>query len=124
MAVAEVYSPLDEKQDISIATPWTPMNSTVDLAKSRISAIGFFFAKMLHCELDVPIGFIRSNIGSTGTEAWMSLATLESHPQGKIILDDWARMQKKYSLQAVKEYVAKEIANAEAKGDKKTIGAL
>jgi len=48
---------------------WTP---TEPETASQISATGFFFARKLHQELDVPIGIITSNWGGTPVESWMS----------------------------------------------------
>lgn len=38
----------------------------------RFSAVGYFFGRRLHKELNVPIGLINCNWGGTNIEAWMS----------------------------------------------------
>ena len=40
------------------------------------SAVGYFFGRKLHDELDVPIGLINSSWGGTVAEAWTSARTL------------------------------------------------
>ena len=45
------------------------------------SAVGYFFARKLHGELNVPVGIISSNWGGTIAEAWTSRETLESDPE-------------------------------------------
>ena len=45
------------------------------------SAVGYFFGRTLHGELDVPIGLISADWGGTVVEAWMSEAALSSFPE-------------------------------------------
>ncbi len=40
------------------------------------SGVGYFFARHLHGELDVPVGVIQSAWGGTPAEAWTSIGTL------------------------------------------------
>ena len=42
-----------------------------------ISAVGYYFAKALHQELDVPIGLIDTSTPATGIECWMSQGEAE-----------------------------------------------
>jgi sialate O-acetylesterase len=42
------------------------------------SAVGYFFGRELHRQLNVPIGLIHSSWGGTPAEAWTSIETLES----------------------------------------------
>jgi sialate O-acetylesterase len=42
------------------------------------SAVGYFFGRELHEELNVPVGLINSSWGGTPAEAWTSIETLES----------------------------------------------
>ncbi|MEX0775102.1 MAG: sialate O-acetylesterase [Phycisphaeraceae bacterium] len=50
------------------------------------SAVGYFFGRDLHKELDVPIGLINSSWGGTPAEAWTPLATLQAEPEFATIL--------------------------------------
>jgi len=53
------------------------------------SAIGYYFARRLHKELDVPIGVLQSFWGGSRIEAWTSRKSLEAEPALKPILDWW-----------------------------------
>lgn len=44
----------------------------------RFSAVGYFFARKLHQDLDVPVGMINSSWGGTICEAWTSRPALEN----------------------------------------------
>ena len=45
------------------------------------SAVGYFFAKDLYNEYEVPIGLINTAIGGSPAEAWMSEEALKSFPE-------------------------------------------
>jgi sialate O-acetylesterase len=53
------------------------------------SAVGYFFIRHLHKELDVPAGMIESAWGGTAAEAWTCRKVLESEPSFKPMLDRW-----------------------------------
>lgn len=44
------------------------------------TAVGFYFARRVHAETGVPIGIVRSTVGGTNIECWMSQATLLGDP--------------------------------------------
>lgn len=52
---------------------WHPCDTTV---VKDFSATGYYFAKMIHQTLKVPVGVISSNVGGTEVERWMDPATL------------------------------------------------
>jgi sialate O-acetylesterase len=54
---------------------WHPCDSGSVL---NFSASGYYFAKMLHQTLKVPIGIISSNVGGTEVKRWMDPATLKA----------------------------------------------
>lgn len=60
------YKPVDWK----ICTP----NNARDF-----SAVGYFFARSLYKELNIPVGIISSSWGATSIEAWMSADMLKTH---------------------------------------------
>jgi sialate O-acetylesterase len=54
---------------------WHPCDPTTVL---EFSATGYYFAKMLHQTLKVPVGVISSNVGGTEAERWMDPATVKA----------------------------------------------
>ena len=54
---------------------------------ANFSAIGYYFGKRLHQNLDVPIGLLDINWGGTVSEAWTSSEALASHPDFKDRID-------------------------------------
>lgn len=70
------------------------------------SAVGYFFGRDLHKELNIPVGLIHSSWGGTPAEAWTSLPALEAVPQFKPILDRWAKILEEYP-KAEEEYKQK-----------------
>ncbi len=61
---------------------------------SRFSAVGYFFGRELHKELDVPIGLIGSNWGGTLAEAWTSGPALRRHGDFDQTLDALEREER------------------------------
>lgn len=56
---------------------WSGTNSKQLL---QFSAVAYFFAKELYCKYHVPIGLIRSAVGGSPAEAWLSDAALRQFP--------------------------------------------
>lgn len=48
---------------------------------ASFSAVGYYFAKRLRNQLDVPVGMINVSVGGTPIEAWVSEARLKSDPK-------------------------------------------
>ncbi len=46
----------------------------------KFSVVGYFFAKKLHRELNVPVGIINASVGGTPIEAWTSEEGLKEFP--------------------------------------------
>ncbi len=70
------------------------------------SAVGYFFARKLQKELQVPVGVINSSWGGTPSEAWTSPQALDTVPDLKATRErQWA---------AVKAYPEKHKAHIEA----------
>ncbi len=65
----------DELYELEAKSSWelcTPENV------GRWSAVGYYFAKKLAAQLDVPVGIIGCNWGGTSASCWMSREALES----------------------------------------------
>ena len=55
---------------------------------ARFTAVGYFFGRCLHKELDVPVGLIGSNWGGTRIEPWTPPVGFQKVPALKSIADD------------------------------------
>ena len=55
----------------------------------EVSGIGYFFARRIHKDVDVPVGMLQTFWGGSRIEAWTSRQALESTPALKPILDWW-----------------------------------
>ncbi len=60
------------------------------------SAVGYFFGRELHQELDVPVGLIHSSWGGTPAESWTRMETLEANPDFASILSKYHKAEKNY----------------------------
>ena len=49
----------------------------------NFTAVGYFFAKMLQKELNIPVGLIHTSVGGTPSEAWTSAEALDTVPDLK-----------------------------------------
>ncbi len=78
-----------------------------------LTAVGFYFARRVHQETGVPIGLLRSCVGGTNIELWMSQDTLMNTqalaPYGKLMRESLTTYQHDLSaaLPAVEEWAAK-----------------
>ena len=68
---------------------WVPCSP--DSVRS-FSAVGYFFGRLLHRELGVPVGLISTNWGGTRVEAWTSTGDLKQLPAAAPVLDRWQEM--------------------------------
>ena len=59
----------------------------------RFSAVGYFFGRRLHEELNVPIGLIGTHWGGTRVEAWTTEETLRGYAELHAELDQIAAMR-------------------------------
>ena len=71
---------------------WTACTSET---VNNFSCVGYFFARELRRELDVPVGLIGVNWGGTPAEAWISEQGLAPFPQYKPALADLAATRTK-----------------------------
>jgi len=70
--------PLD---DLASRAPWAVCSPVTD--RMFISAVGFYFARELLKEIDVPIGLLGINYGGTCIETWIPLEGFRSVPELK-----------------------------------------
>ncbi|MGD8786071.1 MAG: sialate O-acetylesterase [Phycisphaerales bacterium] len=70
------------------------------------SAVGYFFGRELHKELNVPIGLIHTSWGGTPSEAWTRREILEKEADAAPILERYDEAVAKYP-QAKKDYEQK-----------------
>jgi sialate O-acetylesterase len=66
------YNP---KQDLERTAKWQQANSE---NVGKFTAVGYFYARELQKELDIPIGLIHTSWGGTDIETWMSRTALEN----------------------------------------------
>jgi sialate O-acetylesterase len=60
------------------------------------SAVGYFFGRELHKELDQPIGLINTSWGGTPAEAWTSMPMLEENPNFEPIVTRYKQAVEAY----------------------------
>lgn len=58
---------------------WKLANDSNNVAE--FTSVGYFFAKKLYEELQVPIGLINSSWGGTNVETWISRESLDNHEE-------------------------------------------
>jgi len=63
--------------------PEAGWNLTTPETIANFSAIGYYFGKRIHQDLDVPIGLLDINWGGTVSEAWTSSEALATHADFK-----------------------------------------
>lgn len=66
------YSP---KEDLEREAKWQRANSS---NVGKFTAVGYFYARELQKETDIPIGLIHSSWGGTDIETWISRTALEN----------------------------------------------
>lgn len=72
-------------------------------AVQNFSAVGYFFGRELHKELNVPIGLIGSNWGGTVIETWMSRETAVKDPEMKKKVEEIAGLDPENVEKQMKE---------------------
>ena len=84
------------------------------------SAVGYFFGRELHQQLNVPVGIIHTSWGGTPAEAWTEASALEADPDLKGMAENW-RQQVAAFPQQLEEW--KKVADA-AEAEGRTVPAL
>lgn len=78
------------KTTVSVTPLSDPVGSWMTCSPETVkdfSAVGYFFARDLHRQLNVPVGLIHSALGATPAQSWTSLEGLESEPELKEYVD-------------------------------------
>lgn len=89
-------------------TTWQP---STPASASRISAVGYYYGRMLRQKLGVPVGLICNAVGGAPTEAWVDRNSLEtSFPN---ILSNW--LQNDFIQDWVRGRAAKNLTNDQTK---------
>ncbi|MCB1210630.1 MAG: hypothetical protein KDK97_14970, partial [Verrucomicrobiales bacterium] len=57
------------------------------------SAVGYFYGRLLHKMLDVPVGLINDSWGGSACEAWVPRDVLEKDGRFKSMLDGWKQRE-------------------------------
>jgi sialate O-acetylesterase len=82
---------------------------------AEFTAVGYFFARSLHTELNVPIGLINSTWGGTNVESWTSRAAFENSDEFKemitgmphLDLDSIAKRKKEATIAKIEKLQGK-----------------
>lgn len=99
-----------EPQD-DFAGQWEPANPETVM---QFSAVGYFFGRLLHQVLDVPVGLIDNAWGGSAAEAWVRLDVLEADPIYKPYLDEWVNKEKNLDANMERWKVAMEAWKTKA----------
>lgn len=88
----------------------------------NFTAVGYFFGRILHEELNVPVGLINSSWGGTACEAWTSREALEGDPSFRPVLQRWSAAVRAYpedktAYEAARADWKRRADEAKAKGE-------
>ncbi|HEY1048528.1 MAG TPA: sialate O-acetylesterase [Prosthecobacter sp.] len=67
------------------------------------SAVGFFFGRVLHNTLDVPVGLINNAWGGSAAEAWVRRDLLEKDPRFKLLMENTKKTEAEKTSEAGKK---------------------
>jgi len=62
----------------------------------EFSGVGFFFGRLLHQILEVPVGLIDNAWGGSSAEAWVRRDLLEKDPAYAALMDNWRKIEATY----------------------------
>jgi sialate O-acetylesterase len=81
------------------------------------SAVGFFFGRVLHKTLDVPVGLINDAWGGSAAEAWVRRDVLEKDARFKDLMAGWVQREKDLASGTAKANYEKQQAAWKARAD-------
>ncbi len=67
------------------------------------SAVGFFYGRVLHNMLDVPVGLINNAWGGSAAEAWVNRGELEEDPRFKLLMESTKANEARLTSAAAKQ---------------------
>lgn len=82
---------------------------TPDTARN-FSGVGFFFGRLLHQALDVPVGLIDNAWGGSSAEAWVRRDLLEKDKRFEALMARWKQTEATYDWEKVKADYQKKLA--------------
>ncbi len=74
------------------------------------SAVGYFFGRELHRELEVPVGLIQAAYGGTPAEAWTRQAALRAHEATGSILERFEEARADFEQQLAEYEMSRQFA--------------
>jgi len=80
-----------EEYQESVTGKWEQCSSEI---LGEFTAVGYYFGRSLHKELNVPIGLINSSWGGTCVEAWSSRESLEADPDHSYLVKGYKEFLK------------------------------
>jgi len=78
-------------------------------------AVGFFYGRVLHQMLDVPVGLINNAWGGSAAEAWVRRDLLEKDARYKTLIEGWVVREKQLSSEQAQAAHEKALADWKAK---------
>jgi len=90
-------SPVNLKPQSELTGTWEECPPGARLA----SAVGYFFARDIAKAKGVPVGMIRSAIGGTGAQVWVSLSGMEKEPELKHFAEATHKVLARYTEASV-----------------------
>lgn len=80
----------------------------------QFTAVGFFFGRVLHQALDVPVGLIDNAWGGSSCEAWVHRPVLEKDARFKALMEQWKKTESSFSDEAFQKQVEAHKAKVDA----------
>lgn len=76
----------------------------------NFSAVGYFYGRILHNMLNVPVGLINDAWGGSAAEAWVRRDVLEKDPRFKGLIASWVQREKDLASDKAKQSYDKALA--------------
>jgi sialate O-acetylesterase len=75
----------------------------------NVSGVGYFFARRIHGDVDVPVGLLQSFWGGSRVESWTGIESLEAEPALKPIFDWWGQARRDFDASSAKEDYSRQL---------------